>query len=236
MRNVVAIMILGIATLACGSGQTPGSSAIYTQAVQTALAGLALTTQPGAAGQVAPTVAPLPTNRPTLPPPTLEPTANPNIVEAGTHVIGKDMMPGLYQGRAGTDSCYWARLKDLLGGLDSILANSNSEGQFYIRVRDGDYALETHCPLLLLAGAPQPLAQMPTQLTEGMYLVGIDMQPGTYEGQAGNDSCYWARLSDVDGDLNSILANDNAKGQFYVQVSPSDYALEVSCDIERIGQ
>jgi hypothetical protein len=45
----------------------------------------------------------------------------------------------------------------------------------------------------------------------------------------------WARLSDVRGEISSIIANDNAIGQYYVQVTPSDFALETACDLE-LGQ
>ena len=97
-------------------------------------------------------------------------------------------------------SCYWARLKDLSGSLDSILANDNSVGQYYIRVKASDFALETKCELLLLSALPKPAAQMPSKIEPGSYLVGIDIQPGTYQGHAVAHSCYWARLSDMRSD------------------------------------
>jgi hypothetical protein len=71
-----------------------------------------------------------------------------------------------------------------------------------------------------------------------MYLVGIDISPGTYRGQAGADimdACYWARLRDVSGDLDSIITNDNATGQYYIAVLGGDFALSTMCDLERIG-
>jgi len=49
------------------------------------------------------------------------------------------------------------------------------------------------------------------------------------------ESCYWGRLSNVAGGLDSILANDNAVGQFYVQVAGSDFALKTGCELERVG-
>ena len=164
------------------------------------------------------------------------PTANPNLIESGTYIIGKDIKPGLYEGQAGTNSCYWVRLKDVSGTTDSILANDNSVGQYYIQVNGTDYALQTDCELLLLSSLPKPSVQMPTKINPGIYLVGIDIQPGTYEGQAGKDTCYWARLSDVGGTTNSIITNDNSKGQFYIQVSPNDFALSIGCQIELIGK
>jgi hypothetical protein len=48
-------------------------------------------------------------------------------------------------------------------------------------------------------------------------------------------SCYWARLNNVAGELESVIANDNAVGQFYVQVAASDFALSTACELERVG-
>ncbi len=167
---------------------------------------------------------------------TFTPTVNTNLLEPGTYLVGKDIKPGLYKGQAGTDTCYWARLKDVSGTVDLIIANDNSSGQFYILVKDSDYALQTACELLLFTTLPTPAAQMPTNLAAGMYLVGIDIQPGKYQGQAGTDTCYWARLKDVSGTVDLIIANDNSSGQFYIQVSKSDFALTVACPIVLIGK
>ena len=45
------------------------------------------------------------------------------------------------------------------------------------------------------------------------------------------DSCYWARLRNVSGDFRAIIANDNATRQFMIQVTSSDFALEVNCPV-----
>jgi hypothetical protein len=189
-----------------------------------------------------PTQAPQLTNTPEPTQTSLPPTAteDPNIIRVGTHLVGTDIQPGIYRGFAGDDlftSCYWARLKDLSGSLDALLANDNSIGQYYIEVRPTDQALQTDCELIPLASVPAP-TEIPQVIPPGMYLVGRDIQPGTYRGEAGadiSDSCYWARLSDVAGELDGVLANDNATGQFYVQVAASDFALSTGCQLERVG-
>ena len=45
------------------------------------------------------------------------------------------------------------------------------------------------------------------------------------------DSCYWGRLSGLSGDLDDIIANDNANGPFYVTVMESDVALTTACNL-----
>jgi hypothetical protein len=190
------------------------------------------------------TSTPKPTNTPKPTSTPLPPTAtpDPNIVSKGMHMVGSDIRPGFYRGESDGfdlfDSCYWARLKDTSGDLGSILANENSIGQFYLEVLPGDFALETRCSLYYLEKLPDPAAEFPQKLAPGTYLVGIDMQPGQYKGQAGEDimdSCYWARLKNVTGSLTSINANDIASGQFYVNVSANDFAFHTKCELERVG-
>jgi hypothetical protein len=60
------------------------------------------------------------------------------------------------------------------------------------------------------ASAPKPAAGI---TDEGILAVGTDVKPGTYRTTVPEDSfgCYWARLRDLNGGLNSIIANGNAE-------------------------
>ena len=53
---------------------------------------------------------------------------------------------------------------------------------------------------------------------DGMFEVGKDIQPGTY--QASGNLCYWARLNNASGELDSIIANGN--GPTIVTIKASD--------------
>jgi len=59
-------------------------------------------------------------------------------------------------------------------------------------------------------------------LKDGVSLVGVDVQPGTYRTDSG--SCYWARLSGTSGELDDIIANGN--GATVVTIDPTDVAFE----------
>jgi hypothetical protein len=61
---------------------------------------------------------------------------------------------------------------------------------------------------------------------DGVYLVGRDIQPGTYSspGPSG-DQCYWARESSPND--SDIIDNHLGAGPTVVQVLPSDVALRV---------
>lgn len=59
-------------------------------------------------------------------------------------------------------------------------------------------------------------------IREGVNLVGVDVQPGTY--RSDNADCYWARLSGTSGSFDDIIANSN--GATVVTIDPSDNAFE----------
>lgn len=62
----------------------------------------------------------------------------------------------------------------------------------------------------------------------GIYLVGDDIQPGTYRGDGSSEYCYWARLLGTSGSLDDIIANGNPGGPTVVTISESDVAFETT--------
>jgi hypothetical protein len=84
----------------------------------------------------------------TLPaPPRKTVTARPpgpvtSIQGDGTYEIGVDLKPGTYKS-AGGAGCYWARLKTLDGGVNSIIANNLSDGPQTVMLRASDKGFET---------------------------------------------------------------------------------------------
>lgn len=64
---------------------------------------------------------------------------------------------------------------------------------------------------------------------DGTFLVGTDIQPGTYRGNAGSsDLCYWARLSGLSGELGDIISNETASGPTVVTIGASDVASDTN--------
>lgn len=70
-------------------------------------------------------------------------------------------------------------------------------------------------------------SEEPEGITDGTYLVGEDVEPGTYktEGPAGGVPCYWERLSNTTGGAGSILANGMVRGPSVVTIKDSDAAF-----------
>jgi ribosomal protein L29 len=57
----------------------------------------------------------------------------------------------------------------------------------------------------------------------GTFVVGQDIEPGTYRAAA-SPGCYWARLKSLD--TSNIIDNQNADGPVVVEILPSDKAFE----------
>ncbi|MFF7457260.1 hypothetical protein [Kitasatospora sp. NPDC008115] len=64
----------------------------------------------------------------------------------------------------------------------------------------------------------------------GTFLVGTDIRPGTYRtagpGGGSMGMCYWERARAADGDLGSIIANENLMGQGVVTIKKSDVVFK----------
>ena len=62
--------------------------------------------------------------------------------------------------------------------------------------------------------------------SDGMYEVGIDIQPGTYRTRVAAPGCYYARLSGFGGEVSDILANDLTDYPAIVDIQPTDKGFE----------
>ena len=244
-------LVLVIAVTACGTAPSePVATAERTATVHTVAPTLDLTATavptPALTATPVPNLTPTPTPAST-PTPTRTPTATPIPTPTptpqvgfgpGTYQVGSDIQPGIYAGKTGTDlldSCYWERLRGVSGEFSDIIANDNVSGQFYIEILSSDKYFKIDCDITPLNAWTMPDAPL-SKIEPGTYLVGRDIVPGTYRGEAGTDvleSCYWERLSGLSGDFENIIANDNATGPYFIAVQDSDYALSTDCAIER---
>ncbi|GAA2013319.1 hypothetical protein GCM10009839_05020 [Catenulispora yoronensis] len=87
-------------------------------------------------------------------------------------------------------------------------------------------------PVTVTTTAPAPSSAAPAGVGDGTYVVGTDIKAGLYKTTGPSDSsfpnCYWERERDLDGGLNSIIANDNPKGQTTVKIASTDKAFKTS--------
>lgn len=108
------------------------------------------------------------------------------------------------------------------------------EGQFYVEVQDSDVGFTTECELIdieYLELREPPLNSVPP----GMYIVGLDILPGEYEGDPGEGLfCFWQRMRDFREEEASTIEWDIPGEKFSVEIVPSDYAVEFSCPMQKV--
>ncbi len=66
-----------------------------------------------------------------------------------------------------------------------------------------------------------PTGPTATTISDGVWLVGSQVEPGTYS-NAGGEWCYWTRLRSFNGQLTAIIANGISPAPQIVTIRPSD--------------
>lgn len=143
----------------------------------------------------------------------------------GTYQVGMQMPAGIYRSSSAA-SCYWERLSGFSGSLDDIIANGVRSPEI-VEVKATDAGFHTQG-----CGYWQPVSQTypatpQTSFSDGTYVVGAHIAPGTYRSPGGS-SCYWARLSGFGGSISDIITNGLAAGPTIVTISPSDDGFTTS--------
>lgn len=75
---------------------------------------------------------------------------------------------------------------------------------------------------------PTPTAVPYAQFGDGTYVVGTDIQPGTYRTRVASSNCYYARLRGFGGTIDDIIANNNTEAPTVITISSSDKGFESS--------
>ena len=157
------------------------------------------------------------------------------VIGPGTHLVGSDIAPGVYVGQAPEGVlCTWQRLDSLRGDSESTIAVDEHKGQFYVEILSDDFAFATNCGLSPIKSVPARV-ELLKSVPAGMYMVGRDISPGLYKGEAPTgSSCDWKRLSGLTGDLASITSSATTVGPYFVVVIASDYAVQFGCSVEKV--
>jgi hypothetical protein len=142
----------------------------------------------------------------------------------GTYQVGTDTQPGTYRTREGSPNCYYERLKDFTGGINSILANANTSAPAIVTIKPTDAGFNSQgCGTW--TKDLSAITESKTAFGAGAYILGTDIEPGTYRNSGGNN-CYYERLKDFTGGMNSIIANGNTNNPTIVTIAPSDAGFQ----------
>src|SRR6266487_4109390 len=160
--------------------------------------------------------------------PTPKPTAKPAPSFAhfgdGTFVVGKDIKPGTYRTRTGSPGCYFARLSGFGGTVGDIISNANTDNPAIVTIAASDKGFQsTNCGTW--TKDLSAITTSKTSFSDGMYIIGPDIEPGTYK-SGGQQGCYYARLSGFGGTVDDIISNANTDTAAIVTISASDKGFQ----------
>ena len=133
---------------------------------------------------------------------------NENWYRSGTYKVGAVIKAGEYLVECVAFNCYIQVSKDSSGTLDSIVSNDNLTTRTYITLLDGQYFKVTGGKFIEEQKANK-YSTSNEYLSQGMYKVGKDIEPGEYKIIADDSNCYIEISKDSFHILGSIVANDN---------------------------
>ncbi len=193
---------------------------------------------------------------PSVPVPSLGPPGSSPLPHAGARPIAPTAMPGRvpsWLAILGLLLCFpvgivltlltsWATRTKLIaigvvvalavvGGIAS--ASSLGASQSANVARNTPSAAPTQQAASPSASAPasQPAQPQFRTFGNGIWVVGKDIQPGTYRTRHDSAGCYFARLRGFGGTLDEIIANENSDSRLVVTIAASDKGFESdNCD------
>jgi hypothetical protein len=138
----------------------------------------------------------------------------------GTFKVGSQIQPGTYRTRTGTSGCYYATLSGFSGNTSDILDNENTDYPAVVTILPSDAGFQSNGCGTWTTDLSQ-ITKSQTTFSDGMFIVGTDIAPGTYQ-TSGADGCYYARLSGFSGGDGDIIDNENPTGSAIVTVASTD--------------
>ena len=142
----------------------------------------------------------------------------------GTHQVGTNIQPGTYRTREGSPNCYWERLKDFSGDINSILANGNTGAPAIVTIEPTDAGFNSEgCGTW--TKDLSAITESKASFGAGAYIVGTDIEPGTYR-NSGGTNCYYERLRGFNGGMNAIITNGNTSNPTIVAIAPTDAGFQ----------
>ena len=151
----------------------------------------------------------------------------------GTYMVGTDIPSGLYQVTI-TDTIsnmgYVERSKDVNMEVDSIIANIILTGNGYVEVKDTDKAIKIQGAELKPIKLEELVKNIKTEVSDGIYLVGYDLEPGTYKVEVTDTTSnmgYVERSKSLAMGGDDIIANEVIQGPSYVKIEKGDFAIRL---------
>jgi hypothetical protein len=152
-------------------------------------------------------------------------TVTARTFEDGELHVGTDVVPGTYRvirapSQDPEDFCYWERVSGFGGTSAETIGNSAGVGPRVTTIEPSDAGfISQHCGTWT-----SDLSALPGPIDEGVWIVGVDLQPGHYTSEGGT-ACVWQRLSGFGG-TSDESAQIGSLGS--VEILPTDKGLSSS--------
>ena len=145
----------------------------------------------------------------------------------GTWAVEHEIEPGTYKSQIPDNStCFWSRLAAFTGEPDDFVANDSSVGQSVTTVRQFDvgfYSDGCGTWTAVVDDFQHEEQQVKNEFENGVYIVNRDIGPGTYiANSSGDETCFWSRLSEFDGDVFNRINIYASAGQAIATILDTD--------------
>lgn len=107
--------------------------------------------------------------------------------------------------------------------LFSLVGNSDSQDQNTTGQTNAEH--ENTDKVATSQAAAEPEDPNP-HFKDGTYIVGEEIEPGTYRTRNGSSGCYYSRLAGFSGTLKDIISNANTNYPAVITIDPGDKGFE----------
>lgn len=137
----------------------------------------------------------------------LDPVAPRTSFGPGQYRVNTDIPAGRYYSDP-AEGCHFQRQRGFSGASGDVIVEAFvnfDAAQWIVDLLPTDAGFETDANCGFWFTTPRRGLQ--TTISPGMWMVGVQVTPGTYRADASGPGCYWQRLSSFTGNFDAIIAN-----------------------------
>jgi hypothetical protein len=162
----------------------------------------------------------------------LEPLVARTSFGPGQYRVPADIPAGRYYNDPSRD-CHFQRVKNFGGAPSDALSDTIitfDAGQWIVDLlpSDGGFVTDGNCNFWFTT----PRRGLSTTITPGMWIVGAQITPGTYQAASSTQGCYWQRVSAFTGTVDAIIASAfvSSAGAQLVTIASTDAGFSATAE------
>ena len=139
----------------------------------------------------------------------------------GMMMVGTDIQPGTYRTRDSASGCYFKRLKGFGGTSSETIASEFVDAPAIVTIGATDAGFSsTHCTTWTQDLSAITASQ--TSIPDGTFIVGTDIQAGTFRTRNASPGCYYKRLRGFSAMSADTIASDLTDAPTVITVASTD--------------